>query len=266
MKMKKFNALMFGAMACAAMLAASCSKDDNKNDTLGKVPVSVTWTQYQGDGTTFERAGKEEYAYTAGKLATITSYGIDEDGTVRVFGVTTYIYGSNGNLTKTNYVSSDDDYSSVVDITYPNATTVQMVYTQSYDGKIQRIDTALYQVNAKGQLENDGYATYTYNADGSLAMRAHTGIDEQETNTYEYDGKNGIYKNWDLPVWYMLDDYAYNYAQNVTRRTEISTHPMWGFTYSCTYALVYDTDDYPTKITETRDGKVQEVKTIVYNK
>ena len=249
---------MLGAMACAAMLAASCNKDDD-NKGGGKVPASVTWTYYENG----EVSGiyQQVFTYDAkNRVTTLIYQELTESGAVEGEPNRYDFTYSGDNLVKV----TPDDNDGIQEIAYLSATQVQVVTKWSSSN-----DTALIELNDKGQVVKRYGNEYTYNANGTIAKWASTTYPEE--STYTYDDKNGIFKNCNMPSWWFMGngDYYMNMVHNATSYTYVSNYG--GSTTSNLYSFamdVYDADGYPTQITETTQSGItrgnKDVMTIVY--
>ncbi len=253
---------MLALVACAALFVVSCDKDDdNDGASGGKVPTSVTELSY--DNGKFDQGHKFEYTYdNSNRLTTSVRSGIDSTGAV-VGSVTNVVYSYTGDkLTKmvSTYSYESDNGTTTCTIEYPNDAEVRVSYAYSDESR----DTTVYEVNSKGQVVKEGITSYTYAADGTLTEWGWSDNTEARSGEYEYDSKNGVYKNWNMPEWYMLEDYHYNMIHNMTsaKWSDANNGDTLDRTY--TYTMKYDGDDYPTEITEMQNGVVQGVQTIVY--
>jgi len=250
--MKKY--LIYSMMAAVAFTA--CDKDEKDKGGVSKLPVSVTFAE----GSYAER---ETFTYdNNNRLITSTWVELDAAGNEQG-SKSTYEYTYSGNdLVKIVSNNSSDVY-----ITYLSATQIQLVEKWSSSN-----DTTVLELNSKGQVVKYYSSRLTYNADGTVAKTEYAdGSTVTDVVTYTYDSKNGIYKNWNMPQWFIAsdDDYFQFFLHNaVSYEYKYNPTVPSNSDYTVTLSIVYDADDYPTKITET-DSKHPNspgVRTIVYDK
>lgn len=125
-------------------------------------------------------------------------------------------------------------------------------------------DTEILTLDSKGNLLNDGYFNYTYDANGNITKMK---SDDSEEIVLKYDDKNGIYKNVKLPQWvfaYIMSEQL-NIVNNVVDIDyEDSEFPEDNFTGTVTYN--YNADNYPVKMVAKSTLEDDFSQTIEYTK
>lgn len=125
-------------------------------------------------------------------------------------------------------------------------------------------DTEILTLDSKGNLLNDGYFTYTYDANGNITKML---SDDSEKIIFKYDDKNGIYKNVKLPQWvfaYIISEQT-NIINNVVDiNYEDSDFPEDNFNATATYS--YNADNYPVKMVAKSTLEDDFTQTIEYTK
>lgn len=267
----KTKQLMLGMMACVALLATSCDKDDENNGASGnKLPKTTIRLWYENGKCT--SGNKTEYFYTGDKLvrsrkAYVDSTGAEYTSNHSDYYVSNmeYTYGADGKLSGKFLVDDEGDTTSYK-VAYLSETQVQLAYEYRY-GSEGYVDTNLYEMNSQGQVVKGGSTIdgsaylYTYATDGTPTMEVNS--NSQTKEEYEYDGKNGIFKNLNMPEWFFFAEYIHtNKLQNKTSRKS-----TYGTSYNSTtnYEMEYDADDYPVKITDkSEDSSSYGITTIEY--
>ena len=120
------------------------------------------------------------------------------------------------------------------------------------------------EVDAKGNLINDGYFTYSYDANGNITKMT---SDDSEEVKLTFDAKNGIFINLNLPKWvstYILENQTNLVNNAVSINYEDSDFPEDNFTGTVKYD--YNADNYPVKMEATSSTDGTFIQTIEYTK
>jgi hypothetical protein len=275
----KTKQLMLGMLACAALFVASCGDEpaggyDDEEIFKEKLPVSVTFTSYE-DGK-FVGGTRMEFSYDEqSRITTSTSSLADSMGAVTEFvGSMTFTYAGD-KLTKMIGSGVNDKgvkFTTTEMAEYPSAAQVRTIYVEEEDGVEVYRDTDVYELDAAKRLiaRGNGSIRYTYGADGVLSKEEwfwNNSVDE--VWAYTYDDKNGIYKNVNMPSWFIHP--SLTLRGNIQHNAVFETYTTDYNNDEYTYEMEYDADDYPVKIKKTmKENSVavarESVQTIVYNK
>lgn len=106
----------------------------------------------------------------------------------------------------------------------------------------------MYTIDSNGSLLSGGGLITTYDSKGNLIKL----VNENKESSYEYDGRNGMFKNIKTPQWAMyllLEDMHVFNVNNPTKTSyedsEFHESNLSSFSYE------YNSDNYPVKINVT---------------
>ncbi|MDR2424523.1 MAG: BACON domain-containing protein, partial [Prevotellaceae bacterium] len=238
-----------GAYAIAVTLEPNYSGDDRSAViTIScegqQIVINLTQTSKKEDGTTLQK-----------KYLPKRIYGTNEDGewsgnfeydeqdrlvrfspvhkgfAIEVAYLTDSTFRASYRDLDDNAVYRTDNYLIAGDSVHVNEVEVEINWSWSYSYKIE---------NGKMLYENAPYdsTSFRYDAAGNIAQVNH--------HIYEYDNKNGIFKNIKTPLWLLYDiqldvdyiDPLYFFVNNIT------AHIVDEETFSYTY----NNDNYPVTI------------------
>lgn len=240
--------LVLSVIVAAGLMFTSCDKNDDNNPTEeGTVDVTKMYLPSKivsDDYTTI-------YTYNnKGQVTKIT----ESDGYE-------YTFTYNGNQL-VEVVSIDEVYKTTYTFTQ-SGTKLTLNMKGEFNGQTQT-DTEELTLDSKGNLLNDGYFTYTYDANGNITKML---SDDSEKIIFKYDDKNGIYKNVKLPQWvfaYIISEQT-NIINNVVDiNYEDSDFPEDNFNATATYS--YNADNYPVKMVAKSTLEDDFTQTIEYTK
>ncbi len=239
--------LVLSAFVVAGLMFTSCNNDDNAPVEEGTVDLTKM--------------------YLPSKI-------VSDEGT------TIFTYNNKAQLTK---ISESDGYeytfsysgdqlveaSSIVNniktiYTFSQAGTKLTVNMKAEFNGQTHSDSEILTLDSKGNLLNDGYFNYTYDANGNIIKMK---SDDSEEVIFKYDDKNGIYKNVKLAQWvfaYVISEQVNLVNNAVNINYEDSDFPEDNFIGTVSYN--YNVDNYPVKMeaVSTLDGTYTE--TIEYTK
>lgn len=241
--------LVLSAVVLTAFFFTSCDDKENENNNDGKVDITKTYLplkistnsyttnfSYDDKGQVVKIAESDGYEYVfkydGKQLVEIIEDSGDANGGYK----TVYTFSQSGSTVTLNMEALIDG--------------------QKYQDKENLL------LDAKGNLANDGYFTYTYDANGNVTKMASN--DGEVTLTY--DAKNGIFKNVNLPQWvlsYILS-YHINHINNALTFNFISEDVEDNNSGTAKYD--YNAEGYPTKATVDSDVDDREVQIIEYTK
>lgn len=255
--MKKILCL-FGALA---LVLTSCSSDDNQ-DGGAILPKTIKYSSvaYPSENSTYvatyngtkivsmkDEAGRTDYTYDGNLVVKEINYDT-ESGSDIISDITTYKY-TNGKLTESTYA---EGFSTA----FPNGEyKSKIVFTHNADGTVKR---ERYNVNGTTGAETKSvYSEVLTFANGNLVKSVQT---ESETGSvftaqYEYDNKNNPFKN--ITGFNLLIDHSegegsvYSSVNNVVKYTASYSNEEGARVYKS--ELVYDANNFPTKITNYKD-------------
>lgn len=142
-----------------------------------------------------------------------------------------------------------------------NNVTAKVTYTNSNGANGNMTDVLT--VDGNGRLMNYDGTNAVYDASGNLTKMTNS----YEEYTFEYDTKNGIFKNVKTPQWafvYVLDDHFMYKANNAVKVTYKDLEENQ--TYSQAISYTYNAADYPTKMVAVDEDNDAYTATIQYNK
>lgn len=240
--------LVLSAFVLAGLMFTSCDKNDDNNTTEeGTVDVTKMYLPLKVTGDDYTTI----YTYNnKGQLTKIA----ESDGYE-------YTFTYNGNQL-VEFVEKELDTKTTYKFTQSgNIITLNLV--GEVNGEIYH-DTHKLEVDAKGNLINDGYFNYTYDANGNITKMK---SDDSEEIILKFDDKNGIYKNVKLPQWvfaYIVSEQVnlVNNAVNIDYKD--SDFPEDNFTGTVKYE--YNADNYPVKMEATSSIDGTYIQTIEYTK
>ncbi|WLD24447.1 RHS repeat protein [Flavobacterium dauae] len=241
--------IVLSAFLLAGLMFTSCKDDDNKIDEgtvdISKMylPLKITADDYttnytynnKGQLTKIVESDGYEYtfAYSGNQL---TSFVEIDSGTK-----TTYTFSQSGNIITVNLVGE------------VNGETLN--------------DTHTLEVDAKGNLINDGYFIYTYDANGNnVIVEAENG---DGIANLTFDTKNNVFKNLNLPKWVSNYLSLFNSGSNNSLTFSFVSTEYPEDNNSGTMTYEYNADGYPTKATATSTddtGTYTDTQTIEYTK
>lgn len=240
--------VVLSAFVLAGLMFTSCDKNDDNNPTEeGTVDVTKMYLPSKivsDDYTT-------TYTYNnKGQVTKIT----ESDGYE-------YTFTYNGNQL-VEVVSIDEVYKTTYTFTQ-SGTKLTLNIKGEFNGQIQT-DTEELTLDSKGNLINDGYFTYSYDANGNITKMT---SDDSEEVKLTFDAKNGIFKNLNLPKWvstYILENQTNLVNNAVSINYEDSDFPEDNFTGTVKYD--YNADNYPVKMEATSSTDGTFIQTIEYTK
>jgi len=240
--------LVLSAFVLAGLMFTSCDKNDDNNTTEeGTVDVSKIYLPSKivsDDGTT---------VFTYNNKAQLTK--IDESDGYEY----TFTYSGEQLVEATTTENNIKTF-----YTFSQAGTKLTVSMKAeFNGQTHN-DTEILTLDSKGNLLNDGYFNYTYDANGNITKMK---SDDSEEIILKFDDKNGIYKNVKLPQWvfaYIVSEQVniVNNAVNIDYKD--SDFPEDNFTGTVKYD--YNTDNYPVKMEATSSIDGTYIQTIEYTK
>ena len=240
--------VVLSAFVLAGLMFTSCDKNDDNNPTEeGTVDVTKMYLPSKivsDDYTT-------TYTYNnKGQVTKIT----ESDGYE-------YTFTYNGNQL-VEVVSIDEVYKTTYTFTQ-SGTKLTLNMKGEFNGQTQT-DTEELTLDSKGNLINDGYFTYSYDANGNITKMT---SDDSEEVKLTFDAKNGIFKNLNLPKWvstYILENQTNLVNNAVSINYEDSDFPEDNFTGTVKYD--YNADNYPVKMEATSSTEGTYTQTIEYTK
>lgn len=240
--------VVLSAFVLAGLMFTSCDKNDDNNPTEeGTVDVTKMYLPSKivsDDYTT-------TYTYNnKGQVTKIT----ESDGYE-------YTFTYNGNQL-VEVVSIDEVYKTTYTFTQ-SGTKLTLNMKGEFNGQTQT-DTEELTLDSKGNLINDGYFTYSYDANGNITKMT---SDDSEEVKLTFDAKNGIFKNLNLPKWvstYILENQTNLVNNAVSINYEDSDFPEDNFTGTVKYD--YNADNYPVKMEATSSIDGTYIQTIEYTK
>lgn len=240
--------LVLSVFVLAGLVFVSCNDDDKKDEGTVDVAKMYLPLKINDEGS-------------------ITSFGYNNKGLVtKITESDGYVYTFNYNGTQLVEIIESEDLGGVnYKTTYTfsqSGTTLSLNWTREYNGE-KYTDGETLQLDGKGNLVNDGYFKYTYDANGNVTkMRT-----EYEYADFIYDAKNGIFKNLNLPKWvvnYILSYQTNTFNNMVSMKYESTEDPEDN--NSATVIYEYNADGYPTKATANSTEEGTSVQTIEYTK
>lgn len=240
--------VVLSAFVLAGLMFTSCDKNDDNNPTEeGTVDVTKMYLPSKivsDDYTT-------TYTYNnKGQVTKIT----ESDGYE-------YTFTYNGNQL-VEVVSIDEVYKTTYTFTQ-SGTKLTLNMKGEFNGQTQT-DTEELTLDSKGNLINDGYFTYSYDANGNITKMT---SDDSEEVKLTFDAKNGIFKNLNLPKWvstYILENQTNLVNNAVSINYEDLDFPEDNFTGTVKYD--YNADNYPVKMEATSSTDGTYTQTIEYTK
>ena len=265
------------AFVALALVGVSCSKSDDNNGgsgsgsgfnsgdfTVGKhFPKKVKNPDTGNFEDLFEisngkimKAGSLTYEYEGNLLKKVK----DEGGTFQEF------FYTNGKLTKRihaeegtfEYLYDDKGRISKKYRTFPDGHPTTTEYHYIDDNTIK---TVFKDRSNKSDIET----TYHF-SNGNLIREE----DSRGTIVYEYDDKNNwMYNNnFIITISTTLGQFFdYDYSKNNVTKIIVRGNRSEDYRYedaTTTFQYEYNSDNYPTKVTQTKDGRVQKVTEYQY--
>lgn len=244
----------------AALTLASCSSDsENGSDAILPKTVSYKYSESPGDndfatliydGNKLVSAGytandKEIYTYTGDYITKIEDFA--EEGNISSRNEITY---ENGKLK--------------IDVLTEIAPTVtyisKRVYTYNTNGTISFVNYSVDPTTKVETKSSEGVLTYT---NGNLTKKTEVFDSYSYTKTYEYDAKNNPFKNI-LGYNLLIDHETTASVNNVTKLTTVFTRGEEITTNVFNSVYEYDSNEYPTKETQTDDSDHDEITEYTY--
>lgn len=152
--------------------------------------------------------------------------------------------------TTLNYTGDLVTSAKVQEITIENTYTSDYTFTYqgnnvmiSYDDDPEPVDT--FTIDAKGKLIGYNGGSISYDASGNIKKV----INPDDEYTFEYDTKNGVFKNVKTPQWlyvYLLDDYFFYLVNNCVKIDYKDLESSETNIQTVTYT--YNADNFPEKI------------------
>lgn len=254
------------------VLISSCSSDDDKANVILPKTIKYTSIQFPSDNSSYvstyngnkivsvkDEAGRTDYTYDGDLIVKEVNYDT-ESGKDIISDIVTYKY-ANGKLAESMYAEG-------FSTEYPNGEYQSRdVYTHNADGTIKKEQ---YRKNTEtGNEEKSMYSELLTYANGNLIKSVETNTENAYTFTavYEYDNKNNPLKNilgFNLLVGHSEGEGSISSVNNVVKYTASYTSTASTNVYK--REIVYDANDYPSKITQYRnDGTtVSEINDYVY--
>lgn len=242
--------LILSAFVLAGFMFTSCNDDDNKVAEEGTVDVSKIYLPLKITGDDYTAN------YTYNNKGQVTKIA-ESDGYEY-----TFVYSGNQLV---EFVEKDNGGKTTYTFTQ-SGTTISLKMVGVYGTETYE-DTGTLEIDAKGNLVNDGYFTYIYDANGNnIKVDSNDG---DGTANITFDDKNNVFKNLNLPKWvsnYLLGNTS-TFNNPLSFNFVSSEDPEDN--NSATVVYVYNADGYPTKVTTTgtdNTGTYTESQTIEYTK
>jgi len=265
------------AFVALALVGVSCSKSDDNNGgsgsgsgfnsgdfTVGKhFPKKVKNPDTGNFEDLFEisngkimKAGSLTYEYEGNLLKKVK----DEGGTFQEFfytngkltkrihaeeGTFEYVYDAQGRISK-KYRTFPSGNSTTTEYHYIDANTIKTIYKDRSNSR-------------------DLETTYHF-SNGNLIREE----DSRGTIVYEYDDKNNwMYNNnFIITISSVLGEFFdYDYSKNNVTKIIVRGNRSEDYRYedaTTTFQYEYNSDNYPTKVTQTKDGRVQKITEYQY--
>src|SRR5690606_6238867 len=239
--------LVLLVVVAAGLMFTSCKNDDNAAVDDGTVDVTKMYLPAKitaDDYTTI-------YTYNnKGQVTKIT----ESDGYE-------YLFNYSGNEL-VEVISIDEVYKTTYTFTQAG-TKLTLNMKGEFNGQTHN-DTEVLTLDSKGNLLNDGYFTYSYDATGNIIKMT---SDDSEEIKLTFDTNNGIFKNLNLPKWvstYILENQTNLVNNALSINYEDSDFPEDNFTGTVKYD--YNADNYPVKMEATSSTEGNYTQTIEYTK
>ena len=239
--------LALSAFVVAGFMFTSCKDDDNNTTEEGTVDISKMYLPLKitaDDYTTI---------YTYNNKGQVTKI-VESDGYE-------YIFNYSGNQL-VEVINIDDTYKTTYTFTQ-SGTKLTLNMKGEFNGQTQT-DSEELTLDSKGNLINDGYFTYSYDANGNIVKMA---SDDGEEIKLTFDSKNGIFKNLNLPKWistYILENQT-NLVNN-TLSVNLTSEDFPEDNFSGTVKYEYNADNYPVKLESSSSSNETYSQTIEYTK
>ncbi len=244
--------LVLSAFILAGFMITSCEKNDDntipQTTESSYLPVKINDT----DGI---------YSFKYDNQNRLTEMKSSDSETAYI--LTTFTYEGD-RLTAVKEQEVTPGYSGTEDYVFTyqnNKVTVKVTYTNSSGGNGNMTD--VFTIDGSGRLINYDGTTAVYDANGNLIKMTNS----YEEYTFEYDTKNGIFKNVKTPQWvfiYVLDNHFMHKVNNAVKfgYKDLEENE----TYSQTVSYIYNAADYPTKMISVDEDNDTYTAIIQYNK
>jgi len=267
--MKKILCL-FSALA---LVLTSCSSDDNQDSNV-VLPRTIKYSniQYPSDNSSYvstydgnkvvsvkDEAGRTYYTYEGSQIVKEINYDT-ESGKDIISDIVGYKY-TNGKLTESTFAEG-------FSAEFPNGEyQSRYVYIHNADGTIKKEH---YRINTKTGVEtkNSTVEVLTF-ANGNLVKSVETDSETGSvfTAVYEYDNKNNPFKNilgFNLLIGHSEGEGSVSSINNVIKYT--ASYEDGGTANVYKREILYDANDYPSKITNYKnDGTtINEINEYTY--
>lgn len=244
--------LALSAFLLAGFMITSCDKtDDNttpQNTDSSYLPVKIN-----------DADGIYSFKYDAQNRMIEMKSGDSETAYI----LTTFTY-SGDQLTAVKEKEVAPSYTGTEDYVFTyqnNKVSAKVTYTNSNGANGSMTD--VFTVDGSGRITNYDGTNAVYDANGNLTKMTNS----YEEYTFEYDTKNGIFKNVKTPQWvfvYVLDDH---FMYKVNNPIKVGYKDLEeNQTYSQAISYTYNAADYPTKMIVVDEDNDNYTAIIQYNK
>lgn len=244
--------LALSAFVVAGFMITSCDKNDDnttpQNSDTSYLPVKIN-----------DADGIYSFKYDAQNRMIEMKSGDSETAYI----LTTFTY-SGDQLTAIKETEVAPGYTGTEDYVFTyqnNKVTAKVTYTNSSGGNGNMTD--ILTIDGNGRLTNYEEGSAVYDAKGNLT-KIQSPYDEY---TFEYDTKNGIFKNIKTPQWvfvYVLDAHFMHIVNNAVKVSYKDLEENQ--TYSEAISYIYNAADYPTKMIMVDEDNDTYTAVIQYNK
>ncbi|WP_177761405.1 hypothetical protein [Flavobacterium sp. I3-2] len=229
--------ILLSALMLSTLAVVSCNDSDDNSvgqDTGVYLPTKIESTE-----------NKQTFVYDS-ENRLIESKEINDDGSYTNHVTFGYLSGKLVSAKEiTTEVGDTQTYVSTGDYTFTyqnNEVTITEVNTSNWGSSTE---TTVVTIDSNGRLISGENLSTVYDANGNLTKL----VDAEGTETFEYDNKNGIFKNVKTPQWafyVILDDWYYLNVNNITKMTWDNTSDNEVDFSNLNYE--YNAANYPVKI------------------
>lgn len=247
------------------LLLQGCSSDSGSNNNTSTAILCKTIKFNESDATNI-RNYRDEFTYNGNELSEVKFYYNDV-----LTSKSLYFY-TDDLITQIKRYNSSNQLTYLEDYTYNNSG--QLIQSISYDEGILDVrKTYVYNQNGTiNELEYYNYgqpqetlnsnSTFTY-TNGNLVTSNiieydGTQVYNNQIITYLYDDKNSPFKNLNASTKFLFSNNigpSNGFNHNIIGSTETNTNINPAFSNSTiNYQYIYNTDNYPTKVTSSNPG------------